>query len=355
MSRDFWRRKRVFLTGHTGFKGSWLAVWLQALGAEVVGYSLGRPSEPSLYDLAAVGEQLVSIEADVRDFAALGEAISDYRPEIVFHLAAQSLVRRSLREPVGTFATNVMGTVHLFEAVRAVEEVRVVVNVTSDKCYENRESLLGYREDDRLGGRDPYSASKACAELVTSAYRASFENGAAIASARAGNVIGGGDWAEDRLIADVMRAALGGRPAPIRNPDAVRPWQHVLNPLAGYLALAEALWHDDAYATAWNFGPDDADARSVRWVVERLSALWPEEIPYELDAGAHPPETGTLKVDSSAARTRLGWSPAWDLERGIVATVDWYSAYRAGEDVRRVVLDQIGAYEAAVSSPTPAA
>lgn len=351
----FWRGKKVLVTGHTGFKGSWLSLWLQSLEADLVGYSAGVPTTPSLFELAGIGEGMISVEGDVRDGAALEEVVARHRPEIVFHLAAQPIVRRSFRDPVETYETNVLGTVHLFEAVRKADFVRVLVNVTSDKCYEEREGAPPYREDDPKGGRDPYSSSKACAELVTAAYRHSFFTGGstgseqtALASARAGNVIGGGDWAEDRLVPDLMRSALSGAPALIRNPDAVRPWQHVLNPLSGYLLLAERLWTDRSYADGWNFGPEEDDAKPVRWLVDRIRALWGDELSFEIEQDAdHPREARSLELDSSKARSKLGWSPRWDLEQGVTSLVEWYKAYAAGRANRDLILTQIEAFQKA--------
>ncbi len=338
----------MLLTGHTGFKGSWLALWLTSLGAEVVGFSRDVPTDPSLFELARVGELVAATEADVRDHEAVAEAVRRARPEIVVHMAAQSLVRRSFADPRETYETNVIGTVNVLEAVRTAGEVRVVVNVTSDKCYENREWEWGYREHEPMGGHDPYSSSKGCAELVTAAYRRSFfERGETrLASVRAGNVIGGGDWGEDRLLPDVMRATLAGETVRIRDPSAVRPWQHVLNPLSGYLVLAQLLWERPELADGWNFGPGDEDARPVSWIVERLGELWPGGVRWAADDGAKPHEAHQLKLDSSRARARLGWSPAWDLERGLEAVVEWYGAYAGSRDAREITLAQIAAFSA---------
>jgi len=353
----FWRGRRVFVTGHTGFKGAWLALWLHDLGAQVAGYALAPPTTPSLFELARVNEAVNSLEGDVRDPDRLQRAVTAARPEIVFHLAAQSLVRQSYEEPVATYATNVMGTVNLLEAVRRAPSVRVVVVVTSDKCYENRERELGYREDEPLGGYDPYSSSKGCAELVTAAYRRSFlsreEHGRApigVASARAGNVIGGGDWAKDRLIPDILEAFASGRPARIRNPRAVRPWQHVLEPAAGYLALAEALWNErEAYAGAWNFGPLDEDARPVSWIVERLGQRWGGGARWQVDAAPQPHEAGYLKLDCAKARERLGWRPKLALETALEWIVEWHRAYLGGGDTRQATAAQIARYQGIAS------
>jgi CDP-glucose 4,6-dehydratase len=341
----FWRDRSVLLTGHTGFKGAWLSLWLQSLGAHVSGLSLGVPTEPSLYELASVEQRMHdSVIADIRDPSAVQGAIAGARPEIVFHMAAQPLVRRSFAEPRLTYDTNVMGTVNVLDAVRACESVRALVVVTSDKCYENDGRDGPYRESDPLGGHDPYSSSKAAAELVTGAYRRSFlsdPDGPRIASARAGNVIGGGDWGEDRLVPDIVRAAIAGETLRLRHPGAIRPWQHVLNPLGGYLLLAQSLCESPDHAGAWNFGPDDRDARTVEWVASQVSTLWPGGVPRERDRGEHPHEAHYLKLDSSRARERLGWEPAMSLEDGLAATVAWYAAWRGGGDMRTVTLEQI--------------
>lgn len=353
----FWRGRRVLLTGHTGFKGSWLALWLQSLGAQVTGYALPPQTRPNLFQEARVGDSMQSIEGDVRDLAALTRAVQVSRPEVVFHLAAQSLVRRSYRDPLETYATNVMGTVHLLEAVRATSGIRAVVNVTSDKCYENREWTWGYREIEPLGGADPYSSSKACAELVTAAYRQSFFGDAAsspaLATARAGNVIGGGDWAEDRLVPDVLSAFLAGRPATLRRPQAVRPWQHVLEPLGGYLLLAQRLLARDAGAAgAWNFGPDGGDAQPVQVVVERLARLWGEGAGWQPQPGDHPHEASLLMLDISKARHQLGWRPRLPLDAALSWVVDWARAHRDGADARALTLQQIQAYQVLVMRPS---
>jgi CDP-glucose 4,6-dehydratase len=348
----FWRGKRVFLTGHTGFKGSWLSLWLQSLGAQVVGYALDPPTNPSLYELADVGAGMTSIIGDIRDLEYLRALFIEHKPEIVIHMAAQSLVRYSYVEPVETYSTNVMGTVNLLEAVRSTESVKAVVNVTSDKCYENREWEWGYRENEAMGGYDPYSNSKGCAELVITAYRNSYfhpdkyqAHGIALASARAGNVIGGGDWADDRLIPDIMRAITQGAPVNIRNQHAIRPWQHVLEPLAGYLLLAQKLYEEGAmYAEGWNFGPNDEDAKSVQWIVERLTKAWGEGASWVLDGGNHPHEAHYLKLDCSKAKARLDWHPRWRLEDTLWAIIDWHRSYQEGKDIRAFSLSQIRQY-----------
>jgi CDP-glucose 4,6-dehydratase len=342
----FWEGRAVLVTGHTGFKGAWLSLWLQSMGARVTGLSDEVPTEPSLFELARVGEGLQGdLRTDVRDHEAVARALADHEPEVVVHMAAQPFVRRSFAQPRETYETNVMGTVNVLEAVRATPSVRVVVNVTSDKCYDNREQGRPFVEDDPKGGHDPYSNSKGCAELVADAYLRSYfapdPDAARLASARAGNVIGGGDWGEDRLIPDIMRGVVEGATIRIRNPDAVRPWQHVLNPLSGYLLLAQALHAGAEAEGGWNFGPDQADARPVRWIADRLSELWPGEVRWDLDPGPHPHEAHFLSLDSTKAREGLGWAPAWELEETLREIVTWYEALRGGDDMRAVTLAQI--------------
>jgi CDP-glucose 4,6-dehydratase len=349
----FWRGRRVLITGHTGFKGSWLSLWLQHLGAQVTGYALAPPTQPSLFAVARVASAMTSHLADIRDLPCLNEALRAARPEIVLHLAAQALIRQGYANPVETYATNVMGSVNLLEAVRHSPGVRAVVIVTSDKCYDNQEWVWGYRENEPLGGRDPYSSSKACAELVTRAYRDAFfnptrhaEHGVAVASARAGNVIGGGDWAADRLIPDLLRAIWAGEPAVIRSPQALRPWQHVLEPLAGYLLLAERLHADGpTFAEAWNFGPHDEDARPVQWLLERLTTAWQAgggTAHWRLDPRQQPHEAHYLKLDCAKARSQLGWQPRWPLDEAICRIVAWHRAHHAGADMRdRSILELI--------------
>ena len=350
-----WNGTRVLLTGHTGFKGSWLSLWLHSLGARVTGLADGVPTDPSLYDLARVGEVVDGITADVRDFPAVLDAVAAARPEVVIHMAAQPFVRRSFREPRETYETNVMGTVNVLDAIRRVGDVRVALVVTSDKCYDNREQGRPFTEADPMGGRDPYSNSKGCAELVADAYRHSFFAGAEttrVATARAGNVIGGGDWGEDRLVRDIMAAAAAGEAIPIRNPTAVRPWQHVLNPLAGYLQLAAALWDDPRFEGGWNFGPALEEARPVSFITDRLTELWPGDLRWEVDPGPHPPEAQFLALDSTKAREQLGWTPAWDLDEALRRIVEWYVALDAGADMRDVTLEQAGAYAAQTGALT---
>jgi len=356
MNRAFWAGKSVFVTGHTGFKGSWLTLWLQSAGAIVHGYATAPPTHPHLFGAAGVAADLASHTlADVRDAAALAGALRAAAPQIVFHLAAQPLVRQSYADPLETYAVNVMGTANLLEAVRGCDSVRAVVNVTTDKCYENKEWVWGYREDEALGGHDPYSSSKACSELVTAAYRSSFfqAGGAAIASARAGNVIGGGDWAVDRLVPDFLRAHDAGRTLEVRHPEATRPWQHVLEPLSGYLLLAQRLAeHGKPYARAWNFGPSDGDARSVGWILDQLVRQLPQ-VAWRHTGGPQVHEAHFLKLDSSRAGRELNWRPRWNLAQALEQTVQWHLAWRRDEDMRQVCLSQIDAYERAANDGGP--
>jgi CDP-glucose 4,6-dehydratase len=338
---SFWNGRRVLVTGHTGFKGSWLSLWLAELGAKVTGYALAPPTTPSLFEQANTASRMQSITADIKDAARVAAVTHEAAPEVIFHLAAQSLVRTSYAEPLDTFATNIMGTAHVLEAARHVSSVRAVVIVTTDKCYENREWAWGYREDDTLGGHDPYSSSKACAELVTSAYRRSFFNDGriGIASARAGNVIGGGDWAKDRIVPDIVRATLAGQPVVVRNPLSTRPWQHVLDVVGGYLVLAERL-HDEpaAYSTAWNFGPSASDVRTVGELARVMCARWGDGARWTHEPTVQPHEARALTLDSTNARVKLGWAPRLDFESAIRWSVDWY---RAARDHEAVTLDQV--------------
>jgi len=353
LNREFWKARRVFLTGHTGFKGSWLSLWLSEMGAEVVGYALEPPTAPSLNEQARVDSDLRSIIGDVRDFPMLSAAIADFKPEVVLHLAAQSVVRTGYEDPVGTYASNVMGTVHLLESIRALKHKCVVVNVTSDKCYENREWMWGYRENEPMGGHDPYSNSKGCAELVTSAYRDSYfpaecfaEHGVALASARAGNAIGGGDWTAHQLIPDLIRAFMNGQPCLIRNPLSYRPWQFVLEPLRGYLLLAERLSASGTeFASGWNFGPVDEDAKPVSWIADKLQSKWGGEARWTRDSSVSTKEAHALKLDVSKAALCLGWRPALRLEQALSWIVEWYQAFAAGADLRATTLEQIRRYE----------
>lgn len=347
MNPDFWKGKRVFITGHTGFKGGWLSLWLQSLGAEVHGYSLPPPTSPNFFSVARVDEGMASSTiADIRDAEQLAVTLQRVRPEIVFHLAAQPLVRYSYQNPAETYAVNVMGVVNLLEAVRATAGVKTLVNVTTDKCYENREWFWGYRENEALGGYDPYSSSKGCAELVTAAYRNSFLAGAgiAVATARAGNVIGGGDWAAERLLPDILGAIDTATPLLIRSPEAIRPWQHVLEPLSGYLTLAERLHSDgESFAEAWNFGPADEDAQTVSWILKRVALRNPKLV-WRIKTAEQPHEAMHLKLDSSKARAQLPWSPRWCLQTALNKALDWHQAWLNGCDMRAGTLAQIDDY-----------
>lgn len=354
MNAYFWKAKRVFLTGHTGFKGSWLSLWLQSLGAEVHGLALAPPTTPSLFNEAKVAHGMSHTLGDIRDYQTVHEAMQACQPDIVIHMAAQPLVRYSYQAPIETYTTNVLGTVHVLEAARQTASVRAIVNVTTDKCYENQEWPWGYRENEPMGGHDPYSNSKGCSELVTSAYRRSFfqSRNVAVATARAGNVIGGGDWAEDRLIPDILRAFERGESVVIRNPHSTRPWQHVLEPLSGYLCLAEHLYNDgQIWAEAWNFGPEETDARPVQWVVEHMVAAWGTDASWLLDEQAHPHEAHYLKLDISKARSRLNWHPRWQLTHAIEQVTSWHRSWRNGADMRTMCLDQIQDYSASPSHP----
>ena len=354
LKRSFWKGRSVLLTGHTGFKGSWLSLWLSALNANVTGYALDPPTEPSLFEQARVSSAMRSIRADIRDFQQLKAVIAECRPDVIIHLAAQSVVRRGYEDPIETYSSNVLGTVNLLEALRHTGQRCVVVNVTSDKCYENREWVWGYRENDALGGHDPYSNSKACAELVTSAFRDSFfradafgEHGVAVASARAGNVVGGGDWTKDQLVPDLMRAFIASQPCLIRNPGAIRPWQFVLEPLRGYLALAERLTEDPGqFGSAWNFGPSEEDAKPVSWIADQLARSWGGGASWHDDARTHPPEARCLKLDTSKARASVGWHPLLPLEQALDWTTEWYLACRAGKDLALLTRAHIQRYEA---------
>ena len=353
MNGRFWHNKKVLITGHTGFKGSWLCLWLQSKAARVTGYSLPSPTEPSMFEVAGVAEGMTSDAGDIRDTEHLQAVVAKHEPEIVIHMAARSLVRYSYNNPVDTFSTNVMGTVNILEAVRRSDSVRVTVVITSDKCYENREWLWGYRENEPMGGHDPYSSSKGCAELVTSAYRRSYfsdnnssGHGVSLASTRAGNVVGGGDWAPDRLIPDIMNALMEERLPIIRCPNAIRPWQHVLDPLRGYLMLAEKLWHHRReFVGAWNFGPNDEDARPVSWIANYLTDRWGGGARWESDSRPHPHEATYLKLDCSKARSLLGWSPKLNLSTTLEWIAEWYRAYREGKNMRQVVEAEIARYE----------
>jgi len=353
---SFWRDRRVLVTGHTGFKGAWLCLWLQKLGAEITGFALEPPTRPSLFEEALVASGMRSENGDIRDLQHLVRVFSESRPEIVIHMAAQSLVRPSYSDPVATYSTNVMGTVHILEAARRSDTVRVALNVTSDKCYENREWVWGYREDEAMGGSDPYSSSKGCSELVTSAYRSAFfrDSAVAVASARSGNVIGGGDWAQDRFVPDFVRAATEGRALAIRSPEAIRPWQFVLEPLRGYLLLLQALWSEPVrYAGSWNFGPSVEGERPVKWLADQLTERWGGGARWERDPRQHPHEANTLKLDCSKVRAHLGWRPRMTLDAALAAVVEWYQGHHAGYDMRETTMRQIEQYAGNVSDLRP--
>ncbi len=349
----FWKGKSVFLTGHTGIKGAWLALWLRALGADVHGYSLPPPTDLNFFSIVDVNKFLASdTTGDLRDLDSLSTALRTAKPIIVIHMAAQALVRESYIDPIATYSTNIMGTVNLLEAVRNTSSVQVVLNITSDKCYENKEWLWGYRENDPMGGHDPYSSSKGCAELVSSAYYRSFfqSNGVAVATARAGNVIGGGDWAKDRIVPDAIRAFLDNEPLVIRNPGAVRPWQHVLEPLAGYLMLCQQLVQNaDDFSGAWNFGPGDDSSQPVSFLADILVSYWGNSAQWQLDQDVHPHEAVTLKLDCSKAKSMLGWNPVWTLKKSLVETVNWYKAWQQQMAMDTFSLGQIDVYSKELS------
>jgi len=351
---NFYNGQRVLITGHTGFKGSWLSVWLRELGADITGYALEPPTVPSLFEICNLEDKVTSIVGDIRDYKVLRDVFEKFQPEIVFHMAAQSLVRPSYKEPVETYQTNIMGTVNLLEACRHTPSIRAVVNVTSDKCYENHGYIYNYKEGDPVGGYDPYSSSKGCSELVTNAYLRSFfnpsnynkEHAVSLASVRSGNVIGGGDWAEDRLIPDCIKALMENKPIVIRYPDAVRPWQHVLESLSGYLLLAQHLYQDGAaFSGAWNFGPHDNDARPVRWLVEHITEMWGSNAFWTFDGNNYLHEAHYLKLDCSKAKSKIGWYPQWDLNTALDKTIEWYKAYCSYEDMLKVTAGQIRSYE----------
>lgn len=353
INSSFWCGKKVFLTGHTGFKGSWLTLWLNSLGAEVKGYSLD-PVAPCMFNEAKVFNYIDSVIGDIRDFDNLAKTLKAYNPDIIFHLAAQPLVRLSYQTPIETYSTNVMGTLHVLEAARQCSNLKAIVNVTSDKCYENQEWLWGYRENEPMGGHDPYSNSKACSELITSAYRKSFFNdpsGPAIASARAGNVIGGGDWSSDRLIPDILRSFQQKTPVVIRNPKSTRPWQHVLEPLSGYLILAQLLYeHGSTFAEGWNFGPNDNDVKPVEWILEKMIYYWGENTFWEHQTEAQPHEASSLKLDISKAKARLHWQPIWNLEETLKKIIDWQRSWLANESMDTYSIAEIKTFMSSIES-----
>ena len=348
MNTHFWKDKRVFITGHTGFKGGWLALWLNAMGSRVAGYALESHSAPNLFRVARIADICESHIGDIRDTERLRSIVHNFKPDVLFHLAAQPLVRLSYQVPVTTFSTNVMGLVSVFEVARSVSSVRAIVNVTSDKCYENREWAWGYREIDPMGGYDPYSSSKGCAELITAAYRRSYfaKAGIGLASARAGNVIGGGDWANDRLVPDFIRSVTRGEKLYIRNPNATRPWQHVLEPLSGYIALAERLYEDQSFAEGWNFGPYEESVRTVQWIADTICKLWGDGAAWGLTSDAEMHEAGHLSLDSTRARLHLKWRPQWSLEYALQKVIEWHKAFNHQEDMQRVGFMQIHSFSA---------
>lgn len=343
---DFWKGKKVFITGHTGFKGSWLSLWLIQMGCQLRGYSLNPLGKNNLFELAKIGQDMDSHIDDIRNFDQLSKSIRDFNPDIIFHLAAQPLVRDSYEKPLETYMTNVMGTAHVLESARRAEHLGAVVVITTDKCYENKEWIYGYKETDSMGGHDPYSSSKGCCELLTTSYTKSFFNslkGAKIASARAGNVIGGGDWSKDRLVPDILRAFEQSQPVVIRNPSAVRPWQHVLEPLSGYLVLAQNLYSDrgSQFIGGWNFGPEDSGCRSVEWILDRMVNLWGNDASWRLDETSNPHEANLLKLDISKAKHFLKWDPTWTLRASLSKIIDWHKEWLQGTDMKEYSLNEI--------------
>jgi len=348
IDQNFWQGKRVFLTGHTGFKGSWLSLWLSSLGAEVKGYALNPPTSPSLFNEAKVDSLIDSQIGDIRDQDTLHESMTKFSPDILIHMAAQPLVRYSYDAPIETYEVNIIGTAKVLEVARSCANLKAIVNITTDKCYENDGRSEGYKEDDKMGGYDPYSSSKGCAEIVASAYRRSFlqDQGIGLSSVRAGNVIGGGDWADDRLIPDILRSFEKNEPVIIRNPKATRPWQHVLEPLSGYLVLAQKMYRDqNKYAEGWNFGPNEQDVKSVDWILNKMIAKWPNSS-WELDSSSNPHEANFLQLDISKAESKLGWKPIWELSHTLEKIIDWHQAWINKEDMQTVCLSEIKAYMA---------
>ena len=342
VNKEFWQDRKVFITGHTGFKGSWLSIWLQHMGAEVCGYSLDAPTEPNNFIVSKTSSGMLSIINDTRNRNAVFRVMQEFKPEVIFHLAAQPLVRESYQDPFNTYETNVMGTLNVLDAARQTPSVKSIVNVTTDKCYENKEWAWGYREDEPMGGYDPYSSSKGCSELLTSAFKRSYDM--PLASARAGNVIGGGDWAADRIVPDTLKAFSKNVNVVVRYPDAIRPWQHVLEPLSGYLLLAERVYEDKKYCDAWNFGPNDDDAKPVRDILDHIKAIWGKGVDWKADGGEHPHEAHYLKLDISKAKTYLDWYPRWSLHDALDATVEWHKAWLDNKDMRTVTISQIDRY-----------
>ena len=346
MNESFWKNKKILITGHTGFKGSWLTIWLKKLGADITGFSKSVPTNPSLFETVNIEKDIKSVVGDIQNYELLKETISKCEPEIIFHMAAQSLVIKSYSNPIETFSTNVMGTVNLLYAVKETKKAKIVINITSDKCYENNESLEGYSEEDPMGGHDPYSSSKGCAELITKSFRKSFfssdhENNIGLASVRAGNVIGGGDWAENRLIPDIIRAIKNKENVKIRNPNALRPWQHVLDPLNGYISLAEKLWDDQKkHSEGWNFGPEKNEVKPVSWIIEEFNELWKNKINWVVGNNElH--EANNLILNCQKAKSRLGWNSKINTETALKMTIEWYTKYFDGKNMREVTEEQI--------------
>lgn len=349
MNKKFWKNKRILITGHTGFKGSWLTIWLKKLGADITGFSKSIPTNPSLFEIANVQNDIKSIVGDIQNYELLKETISKSEPEIIFHMAAQSLVIKSYSDPIETYSTNVIGTVNLLYAVKETKKPKVVVNVTSDKCYENNESLEGYKEDDPMGGHDPYSSSKGCVELITKSFRSSFfssdpENNVALASVRAGNVIGGGDWAQNRLIPDIIRAIKNKESVKIRNSNSLRPWQHVLDPLHGYIQLAEKLWNDKTFSEGWNFGPDKKEVKPVSWIIEKFNELWKDKINWEIEKGEFH-EANNLILNCQKAKTKLQWNSKINIDTALKLTTEWYEKYFDNENMRKITEEQIEKFQ----------
>jgi CDP-glucose 4,6-dehydratase len=352
LNNNFWEGKKVLITGHTGFKGSWLSIWLKYLGAEVIGISLDPPTEISLYKQANVAKGMLSLREDIRNGSAIKRIFKEHKPQIIFHLAAQALVRYSYEEPVETYEVNVIGTLNILEAIRSIDTVQAAVMATTDKCYKNEENKHAYSETDTLGGHDPYSSSKAAAELLIASYRDSFypkiqleNHNTAIATVRAGNVIGGGDWAQDRLIPDIIRAFTEGYELEIRNPDAVRPWQHVLDPLSGYIQLAELLaTRGNDFAEAWNFGPDSEDEYTVNWIVEQMAKSWGKDAKWKVDKDNHPHEANYLKLNCKKANNNLNWFPKWNLSQSLKKIIEWHKPENSMYSINQICLSQIDEY-----------
>jgi len=353
INSNFWKNKKVLLTGHTGFKGSWLSIWLKKLEVELIGFSKDIPTKPSLFELAKVSEDMVSIMGDIRNFSIIQKIIQEHQPDIIIHMAAQPLVRKSYEDPLETFSTNIMGTANVLESIKTSEKTRVMINVTSDKCYKNTGTKEKFSESSPMGGYDPYSNSKACSELITSSYRDSFFNpkeyqkhGMSVATCRAGNVIGGGDWNKDRLIPDIMRGIINNEIIKIRNPNAIRPWQHVLDPLNGYLTLAEKMWSaGNEFSEAWNFGPTEEGEKSVKWITEKLTKQWSNHIKWDIDNDINPHEENSLRLNCMKANSRLSWRSKLNLEQGLDWVLEWYKQYKENNDMKKITEQQIEEFQ----------